>query len=202
MRGLVSDGSGAPLCGLAERRSWLHCADDRVEGGDARGAAREAARQELTSIQPWVRQAASQGEGAGGPCGAAPTMLPPFTAWLNKTKLGRLTLVLEFKVVILHETGQISWPPNCVYPEAAARRTQAVALKSLAEMVERKCPLSKGLWVLLGRDASSLPVPKTRPLSSTPRRQTPSPSTSLGNRKKTEEGSGWESEGGEIAESE
>eukprot|EP00965_Chrysotila_dentata_P109826 3629191-Pleurochrysis_carterae.AAC.1 len=95
---------------------------------------------------------------------------PPFLAWLNRSKVERTTLVIEFKIVKLHESGMLDWPPNCVYPEAERQRTLLVALKALAVMVERKPPVSADLCSLLGTSlpssSSSMPAPSATSSSS------------------------------------
>eukprot|EP00965_Chrysotila_dentata_P217828 6190243-Pleurochrysis_carterae.AAC.2 len=97
---------------------------------------------------------------------------PPFRAWLNLSKARRVTLVFEFKVVVMHKSGHFDWPPNCMYPEAAARRTQAVPLKSLKEMKERRFPLSTGLLQLLSKAMDDLPATAAaQPMSSSAKRR-------------------------------
>mmetsp|Transcript_11478 Transcript_11478/g.24594 ORF Transcript_11478/g.24594 Transcript_11478/m.24594 type:complete len:126 (-) Transcript_11478:1251-1628(-) len=40
---------------------------------------------------------------------------PPFKAWLNILARKRTTVVIEFKKVVLHESGRLELPPGCHY---------------------------------------------------------------------------------------
>eukprot|EP00965_Chrysotila_dentata_P161088 5318792-Pleurochrysis_carterae.AAC.1 len=38
---------------------------------------------------------------------------PPFRAWLWRAASSRTTLLMEFKLIVMHAKGQLELPPNC-----------------------------------------------------------------------------------------
>eukprot|EP00965_Chrysotila_dentata_P067230 2225012-Pleurochrysis_carterae.AAC.3 len=74
-----------------------------------------------------------------------------FTAWLKRSKTAKTQLVLEYKVVVMHETSAVDLPPNCHYPDAEQRRKKAIAVEALMKlMAYQDYPLSSGLLALAG----------------------------------------------------
>eukprot|EP00965_Chrysotila_dentata_P161020 5316637-Pleurochrysis_carterae.AAC.1 len=60
--------------------------------------------------------------------------MPPFKAWFKRAQSGRTTLVIEFKVLVLHSAGQLDVPPGCHYPEKELKDSKGLAVKALKEM--------------------------------------------------------------------
>eukprot|EP00965_Chrysotila_dentata_P062136 2058784-Pleurochrysis_carterae.AAC.1 len=75
---------------------------------------------------------------------------PRFVAWLKRAKSGRTSLVFEFKVVVVHESGQTDMPPNCHFPNEEQQRTKAVAIEAIKAMAELDFPLNSRLLALTG----------------------------------------------------
>eukprot|EP00965_Chrysotila_dentata_P056980 1890527-Pleurochrysis_carterae.AAC.1 len=75
---------------------------------------------------------------------------PRFVAWLKRAKSWRTSLVVEFKVVVVHESGHTAWPPNFHFADTEARRTKAIAIEAIKHVAKKDYPLSVGLLQLAG----------------------------------------------------
>eukprot|EP00965_Chrysotila_dentata_P126675 4188892-Pleurochrysis_carterae.AAC.1 len=49
---------------------------------------------------------------------------PHFKAWYKRGATGLTTLVMTFKVLVLTESGQLNFPPNCAYADEDADALQ------------------------------------------------------------------------------
>eukprot|EP00965_Chrysotila_dentata_P076773 2534604-Pleurochrysis_carterae.AAC.1 len=85
---------------------------------------------------------------------------PPFKAWFRRAASGRTTLLIAFKLLVMHESGTLDLPPNCHYLKDEINRSKAIAVKTLKEMKFRGYPLSAGLLRLTGEPVSSFFVRK------------------------------------------
>eukprot|EP00965_Chrysotila_dentata_P145086 4791000-Pleurochrysis_carterae.AAC.2 len=76
---------------------------------------------------------------------------PSFRAWYKRSeRTKRTVLIIEYKVVALHESGRLELPVNCHYPDEEQERTKAIAVRAITEMHRQKFPLSARLLKLAG----------------------------------------------------
>eukprot|EP00965_Chrysotila_dentata_P222420 6192957-Pleurochrysis_carterae.AAC.1 len=80
---------------------------------------------------------------------------PPFRAWFRRAASSRTTLLIEFKLLVMHETGQLDLPPSCHYPDAELQRSKGIAVKALEQMRTTGFPLSPGLLKVAGETEGS-----------------------------------------------
>eukprot|EP00965_Chrysotila_dentata_P173839 5738838-Pleurochrysis_carterae.AAC.1 len=80
---------------------------------------------------------------------------PPFRAWFKRAASSRTTLLIEFKLLVMHERGQLDLPPSCHYPDAELQRSKKISVKALKQMRTACFPLSPGLLKLAGEPEGS-----------------------------------------------
>eukprot|EP00965_Chrysotila_dentata_P153874 5086086-Pleurochrysis_carterae.AAC.1 len=81
---------------------------------------------------------------------------PPFRASFWRAASSRTTLLIEFKLIVMHETGQLKLPPDCHYPDLEVQRLKGIAIKALKGMKAASFPLSPGLPALAEEPQSSI----------------------------------------------
>eukprot|EP00965_Chrysotila_dentata_P160726 5307646-Pleurochrysis_carterae.AAC.1 len=85
-----------------------------------------ASHRDVAQVRGGAEQAARSRLGAPRPQTAHNPA--PVQGWFKRCPRGRTSLIIEFKILVLEETGVLTLPPNCTYDEASVEQIKEAAL--------------------------------------------------------------------------